>query len=48
MPDRNILLCTLCASWAVIPEVFGWLAPAMLDLYAQHPANVSKTCPKYG
>lgn len=34
---KNILLCTLGASWAVIPEVFGWLAPATLDLYAHHP-----------
>lgn len=33
----NILLCTLGASWAVIPEIFGWLAPARLDLYAHHP-----------
>ena len=33
----NILLCTLGASWAVIPEIFGWLAPKMLDLYAHHP-----------
>lgn len=36
-PPRNILLCTLGASWAVIPEVLGWLAPAVLDLYAHHP-----------
>ena len=34
---KNILLCTLGASWAVIPEIFGWLAPATLDLYAHHP-----------
>ncbi len=33
----NILVCTLGASWAVIPEVFGFLAPNRLDLYAQHP-----------
>ena len=33
----NILLCTLGASWAVIPEIFGWLAPLRLDLYAHHP-----------
>jgi adenosine deaminase len=32
-----ILLCSLGASWAVIPEVFGWLAPDKLDLYAYHP-----------
>ncbi|MEO6319733.1 MAG: CRISPR-associated ring nuclease [Polaromonas sp.] len=34
---KNILLCTLGASWAVIPEIFGWLAPQTLDLYAHHP-----------
>ena len=33
----NILLCTLGASWAVIPEIFGWLAPDKLPLYAHHP-----------
>jgi adenosine deaminase len=33
----NILLCTLGASWAVVAEVFGWLAPDKLDLYAHHP-----------
>lgn len=33
----NLLLCTLGASWAVIPEVFGWLGPEQLDLYAAHP-----------
>lgn len=33
----NILLCTLGASWAVIPEVLGWLAPNVVNLYAQHP-----------
>lgn len=33
----NLLVCTLGASWAVVPEVFGFLAPGMLDLYAKHP-----------
>jgi adenosine deaminase len=33
----NILVCTLGASWPVIPEVFGFLAPGRLDLYAYHP-----------
>ncbi|HXF47491.1 MAG TPA: CRISPR-associated ring nuclease [Burkholderiaceae bacterium] len=33
----NLLVCTLGASWAVVPEVFGFLAPALLDLYAHHP-----------
>jgi adenosine deaminase len=32
----NILLCTLGASWAVIPEVLGLLDPE-LSLYAHHP-----------
>jgi adenosine deaminase len=36
----NILLCTLGASWAVIPEIFGWLAPDKLPLYAHHPDRV--------
>lgn len=36
-PAKNILLCTLGASWAVIPEILGWLAPNVLDLYAHHP-----------
>lgn len=35
--SKNILLCTLGTSWAVIPEIFGWLAPNRLDLYAHHP-----------
>ena len=35
--SKTILLCTLGASWAVIPEIFGWLAPDTLDLYAHHP-----------
>lgn len=33
----NILLCTLGASWAVIPEIYGFLAPAALPLYRHHP-----------
>ncbi|GAB4403099.1 MAG: hypothetical protein OHK0048_21630 [Rhodoferax sp.] len=36
-PPPAILLCTLGASWAVIAEIFGWLAPDVLDLYAHHP-----------
>ncbi len=41
MPDvssknKNILVCTLGASWPVIPEVFGFLAPDLLDLYGEH------------
>lgn len=34
---KNILLCTLGASWAVIPEVYGFLAPSRLPLYQNHP-----------
>lgn len=34
---RSILLFTPGASWAVVPEIFGWLAPHSLDLYAHHP-----------
>ena len=34
-----ILLCTLGASWAVVAEVFGWLAPDVVDLYAHHPQH---------
>ena len=37
----NILVCTLGASWAVIPEVFGFLAPNRLDLYAHHPRRAT-------
>lgn len=37
----NILLCTLGASWAVIPEIFGWLAPLRLNLYAHHPQRLA-------
>lgn len=40
-PDRptqpmNILICTL-GSWALIPEVYGFLAPGRLPLYREHP-----------
>lgn len=34
---RSLLVCTLGASWAVIPEVLLWLAPDLVDLYAHHP-----------
>jgi len=33
----TILLCTLGASWAVVPEVFGVVAPRILDLFRDHP-----------
>lgn len=32
----NILLCTLGGSWAVIPEVYAFLAPDRLPLYQNH------------
>jgi adenosine deaminase len=35
----NILLCTLGASWAVTPEVYGFLAPDRLPLYRHHPKH---------
>jgi adenosine deaminase len=35
--SRNLLICTLGASWAVIPEVYGFLAPERLPLYRHHP-----------
>ncbi|TSE29914.1 Aminodeoxyfutalosine deaminase [Tepidimonas taiwanensis] len=34
---RHILLCTLGASWGVIPEVLGFVAPDVLPLYARSP-----------
>lgn len=34
---ESVLICTLGATWAVIPEVYGWLAPDRLDLYRWHP-----------
>lgn len=33
----NLLVCTLGSSWAVVPEVLGFLAPGLLNLYAHHP-----------
>ena len=38
---KNILLCTLGASWAVIPEVYAFLAPQQLPLYQHHPDSVT-------
>lgn len=34
---RHILLCSLGASWAVIPEAWGWLSPRTVDLLLNHP-----------
>jgi adenosine deaminase len=38
---KNILLCTLGASWAVIPEAYAFLAPQKLPLYQQHPQQAA-------
>lgn len=38
---RHILLCSLGASWAVIPEIWCWLRPDEVDLYAHHPQRAS-------
>jgi adenosine deaminase len=35
----NILLCTLGASWAVIPEAYAFLAPEKIPLYREHPES---------
>ncbi|MCU0755098.1 MAG: CRISPR-associated ring nuclease [Xanthomonadales bacterium] len=32
-----LLLVTLGASWAVVPEIYAWLAPQHCPLYARHP-----------
>jgi len=34
---KNIMVCTLGASWAVIPEVLAFLDPSFLPLYKNHP-----------
>ncbi len=33
----SILLCTLGTTWAVVPEILGFVAPERLDLYRYHP-----------
>lgn len=47
---KNILLCTLGASWAVIPEVYGFLDPEKLPLYRHHPkaAELDQIRREYG
>lgn len=35
--SQNILICTLGGSWAVVPEVYAFLAPDRLPLYHHHP-----------
>ncbi len=37
--SKTVLLCTLGASWAVIPEIYGFLAPEKLPLFSCHPDN---------
>ena len=34
---KHLLVCTLGASWQVIPEIYAFLAPQVLDLYRLHP-----------
>ncbi len=36
---NNILLCTLGASWAVVPEIYGFLNEEKLPLFQHHPEN---------
>ncbi|MCX7659420.1 MAG: CRISPR-associated ring nuclease [Caldimonas manganoxidans] len=33
----TILVASLGASWEVVPEILGWLAPQWVDVYAHHP-----------
>ena len=33
----NILICTVGASWAVVPEAIAFVWPGWVDLYAAHP-----------
>lgn len=35
--SKNILVCTVGGSWAVVPEVYAFLAPDRLQLYRHHP-----------
>jgi len=35
---RNILLCTLGASWAVVPEICAFIDPVRFPLFQNHPA----------
>jgi len=34
---KNIMLCTLGASWAVVPEIYGFISHKTLPLYQHHP-----------
>ena len=45
----SILVCTLGGSWAVIPEVYAFLAPERLPLYRDHPQRdeLSGLCAHY-
>jgi len=42
----NILLCTLGASWAVIPEAYAFLAPDRLPLYQNRPGREALFAPQ--
>ena len=48
--SRNLLVCTLGASWAVIPEVYGFLAPDRFPLYRHHPdaGTLTRECSAQG
>lgn len=48
--SNSILLCTLGASWAVIPEVVGFVAPELVDLFRDHPAReaIERSRREYG
>lgn len=37
--SRAILVCTLGQSWAVVPEIYAFLAPLELPLYRYHPGR---------
>ncbi len=37
---KNVLVCTLGASWAVIPEILAFVDPEFLPLYEKHPERV--------
>ncbi len=34
--EKSVLLCTLGASWGVVPEVVGVVAPGVIDLFRSH------------
>ena len=48
--EGDILVISLGMTWALIPEVYGFLAPEVLDLYKNHPrkAFLNSVREKYG